>query len=136
MEDWNQGVPTMEVLMKRNANPPRRLPDDDSGAAARRERRRLAPPPLQAPPQEVLARLHVDANGFTFDPVTGMTYTLSPNGVRIVRGLAAGGPLAQLAAEIAADCGITPERALLDAERFVGELRREFLPGESNPRES
>ena len=122
--------------MKRNANPPRHLTDEDSGAAARRERRRLAPPPLQAPPQEVLHRLQDGTNGFTFDPVTGLTYTLSPNGVRIVAGLAAGATLAQLAAEIAADCGITPERALLDAERFVGDLRREFLPGESNPRES
>jgi hypothetical protein len=112
---------------------PTRIPDDDPAAANRRRNRRLAPAPLLPPPPELLGRLRIDANGFTFDPVTGMTYNLSPNGVRVVRGLIAAEPLAGIASGIAAECDITPERSLLDVERFLGDLRREFLPGETRP---
>lgn len=116
--------------MQTRANATRIL-DEDPAAANRRRNRRLAPAPLLPPPLELLERLKIDANGFTFDPVTGMTYNMSPNGVHVVRGLIAEESLTGIAAGIAAECDITPERALLDVERFLGDLRREFLPGES-----
>ncbi len=109
-----------------------RISDNDPAAENRRRNRRLAPAPLRPPQLEVLVRLKIDDNGFTFDPVTGMTYNLSPNGVRVIHGIISGESLAKIADGISAESGITPERSLLDIERFVGDLRREFLPGETH----
>lgn len=106
--------------------------EQDRPAARRRrprDRWQAAPEP---PPAAVLRRLRVAPNGFAFDPVSGLTFTLAGSGAAVLRWLADELGIAGAAERLAAATGIDPARAELDVERFALELRCQLLP--SRPR--
>jgi hypothetical protein len=76
-----------------------------------------------APRHEKPCRLNCDANGFAFDPATGLSYTLSATGVIILNWLRQGCDERDLPARLEAEYGISSFVAHRDAEAFVTSLR-------------
>lgn len=108
--------------------------DERGNAAARRRARQIEPPPNSPPPLDLLSRLRIDANGFTFDPVTGFSYTMSQTGVAVIRWWLEGAGMEDTAKRLAESNCIAPERARLDLMRFTAELRRLSEPGKPRSR--
>lgn len=71
-----------------------------------------------------LARLAVSPQGMAFDPETGDSFTLNPTGRTVLNGLLAGEEPEAIAAALAKEHGVDPQRCLRDVEDFLACLRR------------
>lgn len=71
-----------------------------------------------------LARLAVSPQGLAFDPETGDSFTLNPTGRAVLNGLLAGHDPQAIAADLAEEHGVDPQRCRRDVEDFLACLHR------------
>ena len=71
--------------------------------------------------------LYLDENGFILDYRTGLTYSLNPTGVFIIRELLEGTALAELTQAIAKKYGISHQTAADDLKEFLRQLSNNSL---------
>ncbi len=72
---------------------------------------------------ERLRSLQFRENGFAFDPVTGLTYTLSPTSARIIGWLLEGCSEEELPHRLVAEYDTSLRTAVRDVDNFLVSLR-------------
>lgn len=76
---------------------------------------------------DALKNLLVNDNGFAFDPRAGLTYTISPTGLRVIEGLKSGRSPREIAADLARNFDVDPAVVSEDCERFLHSLESHHL---------
>lgn len=69
-----------------------------------------------------LANLALSDNGFMFDTMTGLTYTLNKTGTLILKSIVEGIPFSELSRRICDGFDVPPEVAARDTELFLARL--------------
>lgn len=72
--------------------------------------------------QHRLANLALSDNGFLFDTMTGLTYTLNKTGTMILRSLIEGTATNEIARRVVNRFDVSPEVAARDMEQFMARL--------------
>ncbi len=71
---------------------------------------------------DVSQNLYVNGKGFVFDYYAGLTYTLNPAGVSILRELVEGAPVAKITRSLENQYGISHKTATGDIDDFLQQL--------------